>query len=112
MGLPDDIKRSVFLGGLPNGTTGQMIKEELEKMDVKVVNHPLIKAGFTPQVMLGTVEQAQKLIKMKRVRIHHSLVDIRPYVNFRDSPTLRKKKYIETFQSKSTRWRLLHCPFR
>jgi len=91
--LPDDTKRSVFIGGLSNGTTGQMIIDDLEKLDVKVVNHPLIKTGFTPKVTLGTVEQAQKLIKMKRVRIHHSLVDIRPYVNFRDSPKQRKKKY-------------------
>jgi len=108
--LPDDTKRSVFIGGLSSATTGQMIIEDLEKLDVKVVNHPLIKTGFTPKVTLGTMEQAQKLIKMKRVRIHHTLVDIRAYVNFRDSHTLRKKKYIETFQSKSTRWRLLHCP--
>jgi len=91
--LPDDTKRSVFIGGLSNGTTGQMIIDDLEKLDVKVVNHPLIKTGFTPKVTLGTVEQASKLIKMKRVRIHHSLVDIRAYVNFRDSPTQRKKKY-------------------
>jgi len=91
--LPDDTKRSVFIGGLSNGTTGQMIIDDLEKLDVKVVNHPLIKTGFTPKVTLGTMEQAQKLIKMKRVRIHHSLVDIRPYVNFRDSPQ-RKKKYL------------------
>jgi len=91
--LPDDTKRSVFIGGLSNGTTGQMIINDLEKLDVKVVNHPLIKTGFTPKVTLGAVEQAQKLIKMKRVRINESLVDIRPYVNFRDSPTQRKKKY-------------------
>jgi len=55
--LPDDIKRSVFLGGLCNGTTSQMIKDDLDRMDVKVVNHPLIKTGFTPKVTLGTVEQ-------------------------------------------------------
>jgi len=91
--LPDDTKRSVFIGGLSNGTTGQMIINGLEKLDVKVVNHPLIKTGFTPKVTLGAVEQAQKLIKMKKVQIHHSLVDIRPYVNFRDSPAQRKRKY-------------------
>jgi len=91
--LPDDTKRSVFIGGLSNGTTGQMIIYDLEKLDVKVVNHPLIKTGFTPKVTLGAVEQAQKLIKMKKVQINHSLVDIRPYVNFRDSPMQRKKRY-------------------
>jgi len=82
--LPVDIKRSVFLGGLPNGTTGQMIKEELQKLDVKVVNHPLIKTGFSPQVMLGSAEQAQKLVNLKKVRINNTLVDVRPYVNLRE----------------------------
>lgn len=81
--LPDDIKRSVFLGGLANGTTGQMIKDDLEKMDVKVVNHPIIKTGFTPMVTLGTTEQAQMLIKLKKVLVNETLVDVRPYVNFR-----------------------------
>lgn len=81
--LPDDTKRSVFLGGLPNGTTGKDIKEELKKLDVKVVNHPLIKAGFTPQVMLGNAEQAEKLVNLKKVRIRNTLVDVRPYVNSR-----------------------------
>lgn len=81
--LPDDIKRSVFLGGLANGTTGQMIKDDLERMDVKVVNHPIIKTGFTPMVTLGTTEQAQMLVKLKKVRVNDTLVDVRPYVNFR-----------------------------
>jgi len=80
--FPDE--RSVFLGGLPNGTTGQMIKEELEKLDVKVVNHPVIKTGFTPQVMLGSVEQARKLVNLRKVRINNTLVDVRPYVNLRE----------------------------
>jgi len=82
--LPIDINRSVFLGGLPNGTTGQMIKDELEELDVKVVNHPLIKTGFTPQVILGSKEQAQKLVNLKKVRINNTLVDVRPYVNLRE----------------------------
>jgi len=91
--LPDDTKRSVFIGGLSNGTTSQMIIDDLEKLDIKVVNHPRIKTGFTHKVTVGTVEQAHKLIKMKKVRINHSFVDIRPYVNFRDSNAIRKKKY-------------------
>jgi len=81
--LPDDTKRSVFLGGLPIGTTGKDIKEELKKLDVKVVNHPLIKTGFTPQVMLGNAEQAEKLVNLKKVRIKNTLVDVRSYVNSR-----------------------------
>jgi len=81
--LPDDIKRSVFLGGLVTGTTGQRIKDDLEKMDVRVVNHPIIKTGFSPMVTLGTVQQAQLLVKLKKVLINDALVDVRPYVDFR-----------------------------
>jgi len=51
--FPDDIKRSVFLGGLSNGTTCQIIKDDLDKLDVKVVNHPLIKSGFRQKLLLG-----------------------------------------------------------
>jgi len=91
--LPDDIKRSVFLGGLCNGTTSQMIKDDLDRMDVKVVNHPLIKTGFTPKVTLGTVEQTNMLIKLKKVRINDTLVDVRPYVNFKSPFNPSKKRY-------------------
>jgi len=91
--LPDDIKRSVFLGGLSSGTTTQIIKDDLNKLDVKVVNHPLIKTGFTPKVTLGTIEQTNKLIKLKKVRINDTLVDVRPYVNFKCPFSLSKKRY-------------------
>jgi len=93
--LPDDKNRSVFLGGLPKGTTGQMIKQELEKLSVRVVNHPPVKTGFAPRVKLGNVEQAQKLINMKKVRINEKLVDVRPYVYYGDRSSfdnLIKKK--------------------
>jgi len=90
--LSDDIKRSVFLGGLPNGTTGKDIREELEKLDVKVVNHPLIKAGFTPQVVLDNAQQADMLVNLKKVKIRNTLVDIRPYVSYRIGSN-RSRKY-------------------
>jgi len=89
--LPDDKNRSVFLGGLPNGTTGQMIKQELEKLSVRVVNHPPVKTGFSPRVILGNIEQAQKLINMKKVRINEKLVDVRPYVYHGDRSSLGNK---------------------
>lgn len=91
--LPDDIKRSVFLGGLCNGTTSQMIKDDLDRLDVKVVNHPLIKTGFTPKVTLGSIEQTNMLIKLKKVRINDTLVDVRPYVNFKSPFSPSKKRY-------------------
>jgi len=89
---PDEMKRSVFLGGLPKGTTSQMIKEDLQKMDVKVINNPLVKTGFTPKVTFGTVKETNMLIKLKKVRINETLVDVRPYVNFKSPCRSSKKK--------------------
>jgi len=91
---PNEIKRSVFLGGLSKGTTSQMIKDDLQKMDVKVINHPLVKNGFTPKVTFGTVKETNMLIKLKKVRINDTLVDVRPYVNFKSQFRSSKKKQI------------------
>jgi len=89
---PDEIKRSVFLGGLSKGTTSQMIKDDLQKMDVKVINYPLVKTGFTPKVTFGTVKETNMLIKLKKVRINDTLVDVRPYVNFKSPFRTSSKK--------------------
>jgi len=89
--MSDAVIRSVFLGGLAAGTTRSMIKDAVEKLGVKVLNHPLIKMGFSPQVMLGTVEQAQKLIEMKQIVINDTLVDIRPYNDERVGTDTEKK---------------------
>jgi hypothetical protein len=88
---PAEVKRSVFLGGLSRGTTSHMIQDDLDKMDVKVVNHPLIKTGFSPKVTLATVEESNMLIKLKKVRINNTLVDVRPYINYKDSVRSTKK---------------------
>jgi len=88
---PDEIKRSVFLGGLPKGTTGQMIKHCLEKIDVKVVNHPITKTGFTPKVTLSSIEESNMLIRLKKIWINDTLVDVRPYVNY-NKCSLRSSK--------------------
>jgi len=77
--LIDMSKRSVFLGGLRKGTTTQMIKKELEAIGMKIVNYPLIKAGFSPQVTMATANQASKLVNMFKVKINGTLVDVRPY---------------------------------
>jgi len=77
------IRHSVFLGGLANGTTAEMIKQELAKLNVVVVNHPIIKAGFSPQVTLRSTEETQRLVQLARVRINGVLVNVRPYANVR-----------------------------
>jgi len=88
---PDEFKRSVFLGGLSRGTTSQIIKNDLAKMNVKVVNCPLVKNGFTPKVTLQTVEECEILINLKKVRVNYTLVDVRPYKNS-NSPFRSYKK--------------------
>jgi len=78
--LEDISSRSVFLGGLRKGTTTLMIKKKLLSLGLKIVNYPLIKEGFSPQVTMATPEQALKLIKMVKVQINGASVDVRPYI--------------------------------
>lgn len=80
---PDDLKRSVFLGGLAADTTVDHIQEDLARAGFPVENNPILKAGFVPQVVLESVEKAQELIKMAKIRINGKSADVRPYVNFR-----------------------------
>jgi len=79
--IPNVGRRSVFLGGLPNGTTSNDIKEFLMKMNMKVVNYPVVKFGYSRQVILENVVQANTLINMKKVFINGTFVDVRPFVN-------------------------------
>jgi len=82
-GLPSIVKRSVFLGGLPEKTTGEMIINDLERLDVKVLNFPVVKNGYAPRVELESLEDAKKLVSLKRLMVNGTAVDVRPYVNFR-----------------------------
>jgi len=82
-GLPSIVKRSVFLGGLPEKTTGDIIVRDLQRLDVEVVNFPVVKNGYAPRVVLGSLEHAKMLVALKRVKVNGAPVDVRPYVNFR-----------------------------
>lgn len=90
--LPDEVKRSVFLGGLAAGTTAQMIHDDLSKMGLVVVNIPELKSGYSPQVTLQTFEQARTLLKLMKVEINGSLVSVRPFANIRSSSGKRKNR--------------------
>lgn len=79
----DDLKRSIFLGGLSADTTVEHIKDDLERAGYPVENNPILKAGFVPQVVLESVEKAQDLIKLAKIKINGKFADVRPYVNFR-----------------------------
>jgi len=82
-GLPSVVKRSVFLGGLPENTTAEMIISDLQRLDIKVVQCPVIKDGYAPRVVLDSLESAKMLVSLKRVMVNGTAVDVRPYVNFR-----------------------------
>jgi len=90
--LPDEVERSVFLGGLAADTTAEMIRDELGKMGLVVVNIPELKSGYSPQVALQTFEQARRLLKLMRVEINGSLVSVRPFANIRSSSGKKKNK--------------------
>jgi len=79
--LPSVIKRSVFLGGLKENTTAEMIIRDIQKLGLKVVEQPIVKNGYAPRVVLGSVEGAKLLVSRKRVLVNGSMVDIRSYVS-------------------------------
>jgi len=73
-------ERSVFLGGLPFTITVRILKTEIEKLGMKVTNHPLIKVGFIPKVTLATVNQAKQLISQGVIKLNGANVNVRPYM--------------------------------
>merc|ERR550517_2201028 len=79
--LPNVGKRSVFIGGLPAGTTTKDLQDALVEMGMKVINYPVIKNGFARQVIIDTISQARSLIKMKKIQINGVYGDVRPFVN-------------------------------
>jgi len=79
--LPNVGRRSVFIGGLPSGTTTKDLRNVLVEMGVKVINYPIIKNGFARQVVLDTIPQAKSLIGMKKIEINGVYGDVRPFIN-------------------------------
>jgi len=78
--IPNVKKRSIFLGGLSDGTTPKDIQNAFLKMGIRIVNYPVVKFGFSRQVILETVRQAKALTAKKKVVINGTLVDVRPFV--------------------------------
>jgi len=79
--LPNVGKRSVFIGGLSTCATTKQLQDALSKMGMKVINYPVIKNGFARQVILDTISQAKTLIKMKKILVDGTFVDVRPFIN-------------------------------
>jgi len=78
--LIEDTRRSIFLGGLPKGVTGKMIRLALKKLNAEVVSMMRVKRGFCPKVTLSSIHQASRLISEVEIEIGGSMVDVRPYV--------------------------------
>jgi len=81
--LPNVRKRSVFIGGMSQGTKTKDLQDALSEMGMKVINYPVIKHGFARQVILDTISQAKSLIKMKKIQVDGAFVDVRPFINQR-----------------------------
>jgi len=81
--LPNVRKRSVFIGGMSQGTKTKDLQDALSEMGMKVINYPVIKHGYARQVILDTISQAKSLIKMKKIQVDGVFVDVRPFINQR-----------------------------
>jgi len=77
---PDTQK--VFLGGLSRHITSEKLVLELEEKGYKVINNPKIIQRFSPQVCLGSVEEAQKMLQKGTITIEGRSLDVRPYQPF------------------------------
>jgi len=82
---PDEVRRSVFLGGLASSTTTDTIRDQLGRIGVVVVNRPAVKSGYCRKVVLETFEQAQFLLRLRCVEINGSIANVRAFANMRRS---------------------------
>jgi len=70
-------QQKVFLGGLPLHFTPEILKRKLEDLGLTVLNEPRILRGFTPEVCLGSVEEADRLVAQRYIFIDNQRVDVR-----------------------------------
>jgi len=82
---PDEVRRSVFLGGLAPNTTAEMIRDQIGRIGFVVVNIPVVKSGYSKKVVLETFEQAQTLLRLSCVEINGSMASVRPFANMKRS---------------------------
>jgi len=75
-------KQKVFLGGLPPHLTVNLLREKLEEQGFTVLNQPKILRCFSPQVCLGSVEEASRLVEKGTIVIDGTYIRVRPYKGF------------------------------
>jgi len=72
------INRRVFLGGVPPNFRNQVL-EKLEGQGYTVLNNPTILRWFSPEVCLGSVEEARSLINKGSIVIDGVFICVRPF---------------------------------
>jgi len=75
-------RQIVFLGGLPPHFTASLLREKLEEQGYTVLNQPKVLRWFSPQVCLGSVEEASRLIEKGTILIDGACIWVRPYEGF------------------------------
>jgi len=75
-------EQMVFLGGLPSNITEKALRQALRMQGYTVLNKPKILQGFSPQICLGSVEEAQTLVRRGKILVKGAVVDVRPFVQF------------------------------
>eukprot|EP00495_Collosphaeridae_sp_1-RS-2012_P000648 TRINITY_DN105_c0_g1_i5.p1 TRINITY_DN105_c0_g1~~TRINITY_DN105_c0_g1_i5.p1 ORF type:complete len:349 (-),score=65.86 TRINITY_DN105_c0_g1_i5:215-1261(-) len=71
--------QKVFLGGLPSHLTRSMLRQKLMEQGLTVLNRPKIHKWYSPQVCLGSVEEAQRLIQKGTIDIDGTVVKVRAF---------------------------------
>jgi len=74
---PDSQK--LFLGGLPINLTSESLVFALRQKGYSIINKPKIFRRFCPQICLGSVEEAQRMLREGKITILGCRVDVRPY---------------------------------
>jgi len=90
--LPNVGKRSVFISGFSTSTTTKHLRDVLSEMGMKVINSRVLKHGFVRQIILDTISQAKTLVKLRKIKIKGTFVDIRPFSNQKRRKRTKKRK--------------------
>lgn len=72
-------KQKVFLGGIPPHFTPGVLKAKLEDQGLSILNKLKIKRGYIPELCLGSVKEALKLISKRFIIVDGHRIDVRPY---------------------------------
>merc|ERR1719233_2030104 len=75
-------KQKVFLGGLSPNITDKVLLEALRMQGYSVLNKPKVLQGFCPQICLGSVQEAQSMVRRGKIVVKGAWVDVRPYEAF------------------------------